>query len=157
MSDELKLPIPDDGLTHEEALDIAYAINDSHLGLSIYAENGNDFAEDLDVYLWSMNIDKALARKKLIDSLMEEFSSSHDEDSFNEELTTDNYNWIFKHHDQCQKYRDKYKEPEKQAANLARTSFLLAMLIRTYNDWKNKYSNLTWDELKSNPLPAVKK
>lgn len=150
MSDELKLPIPNYGLTHEEALDIAYAFSDIDLSVSIYAENGNDFADNLDITLWSFFIDKCLSRKSLIECLREEFSSTYEVDLVNEELTVDECKFIFE-------YPKETKEPKKQAENLAKMNYLLAMLIRTYDEWENKYSKLTWEELESTPLPAVKK
>lgn len=150
MIGELKLPIPEDGLTFEEALNIAYAFSDIDISISIYEENGNYFAEDLDVTLWSFFIDKCMKRKSLIECLEDEFSSTYDIDLVNEELTVNECRFLI------EDGKDREKN-NKQAANLAKTSYLLAMLIRAHDEWKNKYSQLTWEELESTPLPAVNK
>lgn len=150
MIDELKLPIPEDGLTFEEALDIAYAFSDIDISISTFEENGNYYAEDLDVTLWSFFIDKCMKRKSLIECLKDEFSSTYDIDLVNEELTVNECRFLI----EDEKDREKNN---KQAANLAKISYLLAMLIRAHDEWKNKYSQLTWEELELTPLPAVNK
>lgn len=149
---ELKLPIPEDGLTHEEALDIAYAFSDIDISIGIFEENGNDFAEDLNITLFSFFIDKCLKRKSLIECFKDEFFSTYNIDSVNEEITVNECRFLIEDEDE-----EDQEKSKKQAANLAKTSYLLAMLIRAHDEWKNKYSQLTWEELESKPLPAVNK
>ena len=130
---------PGDEISKKDAIETVYALDDAFLGVTKYAEDGKNFAEDLYVDLQGLMGGVIFHRIKLRELLNEEF---------------DPYNLveIFKEFGV-----DDFDRDEKNNLNRARTQRLLIRLLRAYHDWDQNEAKMSYEEMKANPIPAIKK
>lgn len=132
----------------KELKDAAESITDDmHFSTqtTVYDEDGNSFSGTVRVGF--TDLDEFYDERDICDLIEEEIAEDFDH---NEEINTDHASWIF----------EKWMGPrgtEEQAANYIKSNILLALLARACDEWRDKYHGLSWEELKSNPLPAIKK
>lgn len=130
-------PIPEDGISVDDAYSTLYALSDAKLNISNYEDDGDTIAENLYVDLsdndYFMNFKRQLLIELLIDGLGDEV------DDINKELRAEEFLSVWR--------------PE-QSANYYKTTRLFVRLIRAYRDWENTEAKMTWEELVANPLPA---
>jgi hypothetical protein len=130
---EIVWPIPEDGISHEDAVCTLMEIEAADTRLTAYEEDGNTPTGTLHIAVICENIGFQCIK---YEELVRKYS--HREFSFDY-------------------HGDKNDEKEKSDdAKYELSQRLAIMLVRAYKDWEDNHSKLTFSELLATPLPAVK-
>lgn len=117
--------IPEEGLTHDEALATLLEVEDATLQISVYEEDGNTISDIIYVEVMS----DYLTFKRM--PLLELLESSDD----NETLSSDDFD------------DEEHKWSLLSEAKLCRSQRLMARLLEAYRDWERTDAKMTPGEL----------
>lgn len=139
-SAKVQWPIEEE-IKKKDAVETVYAIDDALLSATQYAEDGNNFSGEINIDLRNTETGQIFFRNTLYELLREDFDVFENtyQTNLNDEVSVPEY------------------EPLREENKLkhARSYRLLVRLLRAYEEWIDTDAKMSFEDLKSNPLPKT--